>query len=252
MSNYVEEVNMVKEQSYGVNEINSQKQLVNKERKREKKQKKNRRAKKIVKLQSNDSDFSEEDEIPLAAQLECSTESLKNRLSNTEEEGEEESEKIKPKIKLKIKPIKDDRPKPVESAGEEADNGEINEYVKDDDVEMGEEEEEDEEDEDDNPFNESNINDDDGEKEDEKNETGDSRDQSKKMANLQSLFTWECLECQAPVKNWNALVKHCRDIHECNASVQCICGKHLQSRASIMKHRMKHTVGYGYKYVFLN
>ena len=133
--------------------------------------------------------------------------------------------KMKPKIKLKIKPIKDDRPE------RERDEG-IDESLND--VEMGDEE-------DDDPFSESLM-----DQDDEKDETGDSKD-SKKMANLQSLFTWECLECQAPVKNWNALVKHCRDIHECNASVQCICGKQLQSRASIMKHRMKHTVGYGYK-----
>lgn len=70
-NNPSEQINMVKEDSYG-NEISSQNK-VNKERKREKKQKKSRRAKKLVKIQSNDSDFSEEDEIPLAAQLECST-----------------------------------------------------------------------------------------------------------------------------------------------------------------------------------
>ena len=95
---------MVNDDSYVIHDISNHEQIIYKERKREKKQKKKKKSK-ILKIQCNDSDFSEEDEIPLAAQLECSTESLKNRLSN-EEEQEDESEKNEAENKIKNKTYK--------------------------------------------------------------------------------------------------------------------------------------------------
>lgn len=65
--------------------------------------------------------------------------------------------------------------------------------------------------------------------------------------NQPSIFRWECHICGEMARNWNSLSIHTRLVHEVPAQVLCLCAKVLSSRASIIKHRLKHTDGYKYK-----
>jgi hypothetical protein len=58
---------------------------------------------------------------------------------------------------------------------------------------------------------------------------------------------WECHVCGEVCRNWNSLSVHCRRMHEEAAHVVCLCAKVLASRASIIKHRLKHTNTYKYR-----
>nr|CAD7399765.1 unnamed protein product [Timema poppensis] len=64
---------------------------------------------------------------------------------------------------------------------------------------------------------------------------------------LPSIFRWECHVCNQVCPNWNSLSIHCRRAHQEPAHVVCLCAKVLASRASIIKHRLKHTNGFKYK-----
>ncbi|KAK6619617.1 hypothetical protein RUM43_012374 [Polyplax serrata] len=175
---------------------------------------KKRKKKKVMWEERNESDFSDDDNIPLANHLDSSAEALKYRLNTN----------ITKVIKLKIKPIEG----PVEDSEKLSNECTAQlPIVKNEDDENNDN---DLDDDDNNSNNESSV----------------------KSGELQPMFTWQCLECKTPLKNWNALVKHCRETHNRTASVQCVCGKYLQSRASITKHRMKHTTGYEYKCQFEN
>ncbi|KAL0267840.1 UNVERIFIED_CONTAM: hypothetical protein PYX00_009995 [Menopon gallinae] len=243
---FSEELATMKEKdddSYNSNSVQfsyepQEKVVENTKSKRRGKHKKVKKLKKAVPVQSSDGDFSEEDDLPLALQIDCQTEMRNSLVSKNEDEEEdddddeeeeeddddddgdnEDTKKTVHRIKLKIKPIKEKSDDILNETEEEVA----------DDIDSGEKEAE------------TRLNDDD------KSYSSSKEEDSVKTSRVQSLFTWECLVCQAPFKNWNALVKHCKEVHESNAAVVCICGKQLQSRASIMKHRMKHTVGYGYK-----
>ncbi|XP_063218808.1 zinc finger protein 37-like isoform X2 [Bacillus rossius redtenbacheri] len=67
------------------------------------------------------------------------------------------------------------------------------------------------------------------------------------MSKLPSIFRWDCHVCGQVCPNWNSLSIHCRRAHQEAAHVVCLCAKVLASRASIIKHRLKHTNGYKYK-----
>ena len=64
---------------------------------------------------------------------------------------------------------------------------------------------------------------------------------------MASLDRWECHVCGEVCRNWNSLSVHCRRMHEEAAHVVCLCAKVLASRASIIKHRLKHTNTYKYR-----
>jgi hypothetical protein len=64
---------------------------------------------------------------------------------------------------------------------------------------------------------------------------------------VMSMHRWECHVCGEVCRNWNSLSVHCRRMHEEAAHVVCLCAKVLASRASIIKHRLKHTNTYKYR-----
>lgn len=71
--------------------------------------------------------------------------------------------------------------------------------------------------------------------------------QSKKLkkselkALVPALYHFQCHVCDYVCKNWNALCKHCKELHQTSAQVTCVCGKDLVTRTSIIEHRSKHT-----------
>ncbi|XP_067010892.2 uncharacterized protein [Anabrus simplex] len=76
----------------------------------------------------------------------------------------------------------------------------------------------------------------------------ESKDDIENDANSQpSIFRWECHVCNQVFRNWNSLSVHCRQAHEVPAQVVCLCAKVLASRASIIKHRLKHTNAYKFR-----
>ncbi|KDR24404.1 hypothetical protein L798_04357 [Zootermopsis nevadensis] len=122
-----------------------------------------------------------------------------------------------------------------------ADNSENNEDENngggdDDDDDDGDGDEDEEEDDDD---------DDDMKK---KSEGGaEEKGTSSEMSHQPAIFRWECHVCGEVCRNWNSLSVHCRRMHEEAAHVVCLCAKVLASRASIIKHRLKHTNTYKYR-----
>ncbi|GFG40670.1 hypothetical protein Cfor_06707 [Coptotermes formosanus] len=154
--------------------------------------------------------------------------------------------KVKPvETPVKEVPSEEDNDANFNTNNDTADNSENNEDENDDndnddDDDDDEEEEEEEEDEGDDEDEDDDIK--------KKSEgSGEEKGTSSEMSHQPAIFRWECHVCGEVCRNWNSLSVHCRRMHEEAAHVVCLCAKVLASRASIIKHRLKHTNTYKYR-----
>ncbi|XP_023714987.1 uncharacterized protein LOC111868519 isoform X5 [Cryptotermes secundus] len=145
--------------------------------------------------------------------------------------------KLKPlETAIKEVPSEEDNDGNFDANNDTADNSENNED-ENDDHDNDDDDDEDEYDDDDD--------DDDLKKKSEG--SGEEKGTSSETSHQPAIFRWECHVCGEVCRNWNSLSVHCRRMHEEAAHVVCLCAKVLASRASIIKHRLKHTNTYKYR-----
>ncbi|XP_049776069.1 uncharacterized protein LOC126163165 [Schistocerca cancellata] len=75
----------------------------------------------------------------------------------------------------------------------------------------------------------------------------DKTDKEKTDQEKTPTFRWECHVCHEVLANWNSLAVHCRQVHDVQAQVICICSQVLSNRGSIIKHRQLHTDSFQYR-----